>query len=318
MKNYLSNMKRNIILAPYTSFHIGGPAKYFLRARSENEIEEAFSWAKKKGIEVFILGGGTNLLISDKGVKGLVIKMDNTFLQFEKDRAVSGAGISLQKLIDQSIRRGLSGLETLSGIGGTLGGAVRGNAGAFGQNIGERVISVKAIINGDIKKFSRNKCIFQYRGSIFKKTKAIILSVHLQFIAGDPKKLRQKADEIIQTRNSRYNVNWQCAGCVFKNVDLRETKVDRKKIIKALDTEEKEYDTVTKYGKLPVSFITDKLGLKGKKIGGAKIAEEHGAFILNNGGAKAEDVIMLMSLIKQKVRDELAIELEPEIELVGF
>ncbi len=312
------DFRENVSLAPYTSFNIGGPARYFAEVNTDKEIANALDGAQQMNIPYFILGGGTNLLISDKGFEGLVIRINNSYASFNGVHAKCGAGISLQKFVDQSAAFGLAGLESMAGIGGTVGGAIRGNAGAFGQSI-ERVIKkVYAIVSGEIKEFSNNECTFQYRDSIFKREKIIITSAEFEFTKGDAKELQARVKEIISIRNTRYNEDWQCAGCVFKNVDLQTVKVDEKKVIKALDITEEEYREATKHKKLPVSFIVDKLGLKGKKMRGAQIAQEHGAFIINVGGAKAEDVVMLMSYVKTKVRNLLGIHLEPEIELVGF
>lgn len=311
-------MKENILLAPYTSFGIGGAAKYFLEAKSEKEIKDGLAWAKRNNIQVFVLGGGTNILVSDNGFDGVVIKLENSLLQFSGSQAFCGAGVLLEQLVRKCIERGLGGVEYLSGIGGTVGGAVRGNAGAFGQTIGEAVKEVKAFLNGEIKSFSHEDSAFQYRQSIFKEIPSVISSITFEFHPAKKEELKKKSQEVIAKRNSRYNIHWQCAGCIFKNIDLREITIDKERVLKALDITEKEYSEVTKFQKLPVSFIVDKLGLKGKKIGGAKIAEEHGAFIINAGGAKAEDIVALMSLIKLKVRNALGIQLEEEVQLVGF
>lgn len=311
-------MKKNISLAPYTSFRIGGPARYFFAAKTDEDVGRALSLARSEHVPIFILGGGTNILVSDKGFSGLVIQLQNEYIRFEGNVVSTGSGTSLQKLIDSAIGHSLAGIESLSGIGGTVGGAVRGNAGAFGQTIGERVQSVNAFHDSEIRPYTREECQFRYRESIFKKNHSVILSAAFMLFPGKREELRAMADEIIQKRQERYNSQWQCAGCVFKNIDLGEIQVDKKRMLRALDITEKEYDEATKYGKLPVSFITDRLGLKGKGVGGAKIAEEHGAFIINTGGATAEDVVMLMAIVKTKVRNLLGIQLEAEIELVGF
>ena len=318
LKKILPQVREQVVLAPFTSFGIGGPARYFLVAKTATDVIAGIEAAKQSHHQFFLLGGGTNLLVSDQGFPGLVIKMELDQLAFDHARASVGSGVLLQTLIDQGIERGLAGLELMSGVGGTVGGAVRGNAGAFGQTIGGCIITVSAYVAGRTQVFTRAECQFRYRHSIFKTAQAVVLSAELELLPGDRAALRKQADVIIQTRQARYNVNWQCAGCVFKNIDLKSTPVNQSKIMKQLDVSEAEYRKVTQYGKLPVSFITDRLGLKGQQIGGAKIADEHGAFILNIGQATAEDVIMLMSIIKTKVRNILGIQLEPEIELVGF
>jgi len=312
------DFRENVSLARYTSFNIGGPAKYFVEVKTDQEIARALDGAQQMKIPYFILGGGTNLLISDKGFEGLVIRISNGYSSFDGVSGKCGAGISLQKFVDDSASRGFSGLESMAGIGGTVGGAIRGNAGAFGQSIEGVIKKVYAIVGGAIKEFSHDECEFKYRDSVFKREKIIITSAEFEFKEGDAKHLQARVQEIISIRNTRYNEDWQCAGCVFKNVDLQTVKVDEKKVIKALDITEEEYREATKHKKLPVSFIVDKLGLKGKKMGGAQIAQEHGAFIINIGGAKAEDVVMLMLYIKTKARNLLGIQLEPEIELIGF
>lgn len=314
----LPGVQEKVSLKPYTSYKIGGPAQYFYIARSDDEVVAAVQTAMKLGIPYFLLGGGTNILISDQGFQGLVIKIENQHLEFHHEKVVSGAGTLLPDLVQKAIDHGLGGLESLAGIGGTVGGAVRGNAGAFGQTIGDRVEWVSVLRDEKKEKFSQEQCQFRYRESIFKRLPLVILSVGFGLTPSKREHLQQRADEVRKLRSMRYQEDWQSAGCVFKNIDLQATPIDKNRILKGLDITEEEYQEVTKHNKLPVSFIIDKLGLKGKRIGDAQIAYEHGAFILNIGNATADQVVQLISLIKMVVRDRLGIQLEEEIQYVGF
>ncbi|MBI2041678.1 MAG: UDP-N-acetylmuramate dehydrogenase [Candidatus Nealsonbacteria bacterium] len=289
-------IQKNVLLKEYTTFKIGGPAKYFCAVENKEDLIRAVSFAKKEKIPLFILGGGSNLLVSDEGFKGLVIKIENCKLKIVNSRVIAGAGVSLAKLVSITSNAGLSGMEWASGIpGATVGGAIRGNAGAFGaemKDITKTVIVLEIqnpkskIQNNNfkikIRNFNNKDCRFSYRSSIFKENPdLIIFSCELEMKRGD--KVKEKVKEILSYRKEKHPAE-PSAGSIFKNLEN----------IRARD-------------------LIEKAGLKGRTIGGAQISEHHANFIVNLGGAKSKDVLDLIDLAKKEVKNKFGIEIEEEI-----
>ena len=305
------NIQKDIPLAPLTTFKIGGPAKYFVEVSNEDELIEALNFAKENNLEIFVLGGGSNILVSDEGFDGLVIKIQDIRYKIQKDKIEVSAGASLSSVVNLVMQNSLSGLEWAAGIPGTVGGAIRGNAGAYGGEMADNIESVKAIkIQNKIKNYRNDECNFSYRNSLFKENKNIIvISAILKLKKGNKSEIEEKVKEIIKKRGGK-TPKEKSSGSFFKN-----PKVDNQELIASFekDTGQKAID-----GKIPAGWLIDEVGLRGKKIGGAAVSEKHANFVVNVGGATAEDVIMLSSLIKMKVRDELGVQLKEEIQYVGF
>ena len=294
-------------------FKIGGKAKYFLVAKNKNQILNGILWAKKRKIPFFILGGGSNVLFSDKGYEGLVIKLQNTKYEIRNTKIVAESGVPLQKLVIESAKKGLSGLENLAGIPGTLGGAIYGNAGVFGREIGDLVEEVEVLdVRGpklEVKRLQNKDCKFGYRESIFKRKKNwVILGATLKLKKGKKKEIEEKIKKILKLRKERQPLEFPSAGSVFKNVPIKNVS---KKI-------REKFKEKIKNGFLPAGALIEAVGLKGYQIGGAKISEKHANFIVNTGNAKASDVLKLIETIKEKVKKKFKVQLEEEIELVGF
>jgi len=306
------NIQKNIPLASYTTFKIGGPAKFFAEVKNENEIIEALKYAKKNNLKHFILAGGSNVLISDKGFDGLVINIQHTTYNIQHEKIEAGAGVLLSEIVSESARAGLSGLEWAAGIPGTVGGAIRGNAGAFGSCMADAVEYVKVLDIDSLRTeiYSLKKCEFGYRASIFKeKQNIIILSVKLKLKKDDAEKIQQRIEGIIIKRNKK-QPRFPSAGSFFKNPIIKD-----KKIIKKFES---NTGLKMKDNKIPAGWLIEEAGFRGKKIGGAQVSKEHGNLIINTGDATAEDVIMLASIIKQKVRSVFNIQLMEEVQLIGF
>jgi UDP-N-acetylmuramate dehydrogenase len=305
-------IRENVILAPYTTFKIGGPARFFVEAESENEILEALEFAREKNLPVFILGGGSNVLVNDKGFDGLVIKILNTQYSILNTGIECGAGVLLSKIVNESAKAGLSGLEWAAGIPGTIAGAVRGNAGAFGGTMADVVESVKALNIEDlgVKVYDSGKCKFGYRDSIFKQDSSLmILSVTLKLKKGDQKESEKIIKEILVKRKKN-QPEFPSPGSFFKNPIVKDKKLIREFEI---DTGKKIKDN-----KIPAGYLIDRAGLRGKKVGGAMISKEHANFIVNIGKATADNVITLVAMAKTRVRNKYGIQLEEEIRYVGF
>ena len=287
---YLNNVKKNVFLAPYTTFKIGGPAKYFYEAKSNKDLIAAITMAKKENLPFFVLGGGSNILVLDKGFDGLVIKVKSQKSKVKNNKIYVDGGVLLSKIVEESTKRGLSGLEWAAGIYGTIGGAIRGNAGAFGCSMAEitKTVEVLEIKNKRLKiKNLKNKdCKFGYRDSIFKHNKnLIILSVELELKKGDKEKSQQLIKEYLKQRKEKQPLEYPSAGSIFKNP--------------------RQYSA---------GYLIEQCGLKGAKINGAMVSKKHANFIVNIGGAKAKDVVKLINLCKQKVKEKFKIKLEEEIE----
>jgi len=280
-------IEKNINLAPLTTFKIGGPAKYFCQVRTEKELIQAIKWAKKKKTPYFVIGGGSNLLISDKGFKGLVIKLSMEQCQLIENKLLLGSALRLSQAVRFLVKNNLTGLEWAAGIPGTVGGAVRGNAGAFGQEISDCLLKAIVLRGSKIIELKNKEIRFTYRQSIFKKNKDIILSVVLKLKKGE----RRKNEKLIQNniqRRKKGQPSQPSAGCIFKNPKQKNA-----------------------------GALIDQCGLKGKQIRGAKVSEKHANFIINTGQAKARDVKNLIELIKKQVKDKFNIELKEEIEYLG-
>ncbi|MCD6471016.1 UDP-N-acetylmuramate dehydrogenase [bacterium] len=299
-------IKKNIILSSYTTFRIGGRAKYFFSAQNKKEIIQAVNWAKKKNLDFFILGGGSNILVSDSGFDGLVIRLDNKNYKVNGNIVSVEAGMPLNELVKISIDNNLSGLEWAVGIPGTIGGAICGNTGAFGHSISDFILSVEILKNKEIKILQKEDCSFSYRNSLFKNNRNIvILSAKFKLKKDNKKKSKEMLAKYLNQRKITQPVE-PSAGCIFKNPFCTDLSKINKKLAPIKDN------------RISAGWLIEECGLKGYKIGQAQISKKHANFIINCGQAKAEDVIILISLTKQKVRDRFNIQLEEEIKYVGF
>jgi UDP-N-acetylmuramate dehydrogenase len=287
-------------------------AKYFFTAKNEEEIKKAVSAAEELNLKYFILGGGSNILISDKGFNGLVVKLQSISYKLQGKTIYAEAGVSLGKLVEFSIENNLTGMEWAIGIPGTLGGAVRGNAGAFGKSMADIIQEVTAL-NKKLQVISYKLQVlkYDYRDSIFKRNKDIILSAILKLEVDNSEISRKKIQEYLQKRKSVQPLEYPSVGSVFKNILFSEISPEAFKKCPKIEQ-------FRQSGKIPAGWLIENAGLKGKKIRGVQISEKHSNFIINIGNASAEDVVILISLIKQKVRNKFSLQLMEEIEYVGF
>lgn len=290
LKKKLSALKENEALAPYTHFNIGGPARYFFVAQSNEDVIKAVRAGRDTEIPLFILGGGTNILVSDSGFPGLVIKMENTHIDVQGNRVRAEAGAKLQKLIRTTVQHRLSGMEHLIGIPGTVGGGIAGNVGTPEEWIDEVIREVSYLDHAsDLKTIPARDCNFSYRSSRFKYSEEdIILEGVFQLEPADATAIQKNISDYLSKR-AHQPVQKPCAGSTFKNPPGHKAWK-----------------------------LIDQAGLRGKAIGGAKVSEDHANFIINTGNATAEDVVILISFIKQQVRDNLGVQLNEEIRYIGF
>lgn len=314
IKKILPELRENVLLKDYTTFKIGGPAKYFFVAREKDDLIRAIETAKKFKLPVFILGGGSNLLISDKGFKGLVIKLQVTGCNTQGDKIFVFAGMSLTGLADFAAQNGFKGFEWSAGIPGTVGGAIFGNAQAFGDKISDLVESVEVLDTKTlkIKKLSKKQCRFSLKNSVFKKNKnLVIISIVFYTQKDDKEKIKEKTKELLDYRKSHHPISFPSAGSTFVNPEV---KIKNKKLLEKFP----ELIEANKIGVIRSGYLIEKVGLKGKKIGGAQISEQHANFIINLGNAKAKDVTALIGLAQKKVKEVFGVSLEEEVQFVGF
>lgn len=304
------SLKKNISLSKYTTFKIGGQAKYLFEAETEGDLIKAIKFAKQSKLPIFVLGGGSNILATDKGYKGVIIKIKNHKLNIKNNIVSVDAGVLLDKAVRASAEKSLESLIWASGIPGTVGAGIYGNVGAFGSTMADAVKSVRVLDmnNFKIKTLSKKDCKFSNKGSIFKKNKnLIIISAVLELKKGSVLDIKSEMKRFLVYRKANHPLSFPSAGCVFKNYDK---KITDKNLLRKYP----ELNEFNKGSRIPTSYLIDKSGLKGKIIGRAQISEKHANFIINLGGAKSEDVIKLIKLAKQKVKSKFGIVLEEEIQ----
>lgn len=336
-ESFKNKLRKNEVMASHTTFKIGGPAKYFLEVESSEELVEAVKIAKSENLEYALIGGGSNLLVSDSGFKGLVIKMKNDKCQVINDKLVAGAGSSLKRLLNLAGENELSGLEWVAGVPGTVGGAVVMNAGCFGGEMKDVVVKVKYLDshacgsdNGDtqilsnkdpnnsnnwIKELSNKQCQFSYRESVFQKhPEWIVLEAELKLEKGKKEEIKNKTQEYL-ARRSKNIPSEPSAGSIFKKHEIKPEEKLQDRLVKTL---EKEHPEFLQGNYIPAGWLIEEAGLKGRVIGKARVSLKHANFIINLGGATAENVMILIAIIKEKIRNEFGIQLQEEVQYLGF
>lgn len=313
LKNiFQDRLKENEPLSKHTNFRIGGPARWFVEAKGADEIVRAIQLAEQNEIKWLVMGGGSNTLANDSGFDGLVIQLAMRDYKINGSTVVAEAGMPTSALARVTAEAGLAGFEWAVTLPGTIGGAVRGNAGCFGREMKDVVKEVLTLRDGKPIVLSVGELAFDYRESFFKHSKDIILSVTMELSPGDAGVLKVRMDEQIAKRKAAQPFYGGSAGCIFKNYEIKDQELDRLKQEADIPPE------MLAKKQISTGWLIEQMNLKGKQIGGAKISEEHGNFIVNLGAAKADDVIQLISLIKMNARDRFGIQLEEEVEYFGF
>jgi UDP-N-acetylmuramate dehydrogenase len=309
LKNIFPAIRKDVSLHNYCTFRIGGIADYFLEVDSSYELEKVILFCNENDINIYIVGAGSNLLISNAGFRSLVIIYrrkfgnakisENNFESIGEDmfKVKLDASFLLADVISQFLNFGFSGLEWAAGIPGTLGGAINGNAGAFGSSISDNIyeIDVLKLKKDEVKKIvmKKNDCDFVYRSSIFKvSSNYTILSGTFILKKKDKESMRNEVDNILKKRIGKYPIGFS-AGSVFKNY---EGEIDKK-----LFKKYPELQNYSEKGIIPAGYLIEKCNLKGTKIGDAQISPDHANFIINLGKAKSDSVLKLIVLIKKTV-----------------
>lgn len=277
----------------HTSFKIGGNADFFVSVKTIEELKQALLYAKQKHILTTIIGNGTNILVSDSGIRGIVIKIDiQKFDLKEENEYIEisvGSGNKMMALATQLKNQEISGFEQLSGIPGTIGGAIYMNAGAYGKEMKDIVISTRCMnMKGEIIELSNEEQKFEYRSSVFNTKEYIILEAKLKLKKGKKEDIELQMNEYLNQRKEKQPLEYPSAGSTFK----RQEGIITAKLI-------------------------DECGLKGYKIGGAMVSEKHAGFIVNTGDATAKDVLELIKYVKDEVYKKYGVKIEEEVKIVG-
>lgn len=308
LRQRFPSLERDAPLAKYSTYRVGGPARFVLLAASVAEVVDALTIARRHRLPWAILGGGSNVLIADAGFPGLVIVMRLAQLTFAGEIVSAEAGVKLSALLVLAATHGRGGLEFLAGIPGTVGGAVYGNAGSRSLAIGDRVSDVTVLDPaGTVQRLFPGDCVFSYRTSRFKSSKEVILSTTLRLPAGNPEALQSAIAAKVRWKNAHQPTHDQSAGCVFQNVPVTDPAT--------IPTDLREFVTD---GQLSAWRVVAAAGLQGKQMGNAQISPVHANFIVNLEQATAADILMLISYIKQQVRDRFGIQLREEVQRLGF
>ena len=290
--------RTGVPLAPFTTFKVGGPAESFLETKMSDEIVDALRIAHANGERVTLLGGGSNVLIGDAGVRGLVIRTRGGLIErIDDDRVRADAATTINGLVRWTVQRGIAGLEAWAGTPGTVGGAIFGNAHFGGRLIGDLVESVRlAAPDGETRDLSRDEMEFGYDRSRLQKTGEVLLSAAFHVSTGDPSALRAVARESLAYRKKTQPLDTPSAGCIFQNPNRSEVPAD-----------------------IPASAgaLVDRAGLKGTARGDARVSTTHGNFIVNEGHASAAEIRALIDLCRTRVNERFGVALQEEIVYLG-
>jgi UDP-N-acetylmuramate dehydrogenase len=297
----------NIPLSQLTRFAIGGPARIVADASSEAALVAALNAVGD--VPHALIGGGTNLVADDRGFPGVVLRYTAKSIEIDGPVVKVAAGAVLQDLVNATIAAGLEGLHTMTGIPGWVGGAIYGNAGAYGHSIHEFVESVRFSDGSVVREIGNATCEFHYRESVFKRHKDwIVLEAMLRLPARDPAALRNTAEEILKIRNEKYPPTMRCAGSIFKNLILAELPESVRAQVP---------ERVIREGKVPSAYFLELAGAKGMVLGGVRVADYHANLIYNAGGGNAQEVRELIAILKQRVKDRCGLMLEEEVQYLG-
>jgi len=285
-------IQSNVSLKDYSTFKIGGRVKYFFEANTKRDLVSVVALSKKLNIPFFVIGGGSKLLISDDGFYGLVVRANNSNFKINGNNIEADAGFLMGRLIQIALKQGLTGIEWLAGIPGTIGGAISGNAGAFGGSVQDVIDSVNVINleTGKEEILNNDECLFSYRSSLFKKNhNLVILSCVINLKKGNKEEIKKKMNEYFVHRRNFHPLQFPSVGCIFKNPILNGKE-------------------------LPAWKVIVDCGLSGKRIGNVEVSEKHSNFIVNLGGGSSQDVKELIKVIKDTVKEKIGVEMKEEVQ----
>ncbi|MBU36741.1 MAG: UDP-N-acetylenolpyruvoylglucosamine reductase [Candidatus Marinimicrobia bacterium] len=286
------SLLENEPMAKHTSYGIGGPAWAYITPNDKFDLQNILHFASAENIQVYFVGSGSNLLVADEGIDGIVITLGKSFthLEINGSHIYAETGVMLGRMVKECIKRNLSGLESMIGVPGTLGGALIMNAGAFGGEISNCLEKVEVMtLAGELKKYSANEIDFSYRHSTFREDE-IIIGAYFELEEIDADEIQEKRNSASKGRKANQPLRFRSAGSVFKN---------------------------PKPG-LAAGYLIDQAGLKGTRSGDAEISEKHANFFINHGTAKASDIAKLIRIARKEVKEQFDVMLELEIKTLGF
>ena len=302
-------LQKNVQLSRYTRFGIGGPADLFAETSSPGAFAEATAVCRRIALPVYVLGDGSNVIVSDEGFRGLILRFVAKSLGRDGDRIVADSGAPLESLVNFAVDSGLQGLETLARIPGSVGAAVFGNAGAYGHSISERVEEVDYFDGESVLTFHNAACEFEYRGSIFKRHRDwLIFRTRFALDPADSETLRKKAQEITTIRDEKFPPTMRCAGSIFKNLHVKDLPAEVAAEVP---------DRVIRAGKVASAYFLEQVGAKGMRRGGIEIASYHANLIYNAGNGTAAELREIIDELKDRIRERYGFDVEEEVQYVG-
>lgn len=310
-QQFNGRLQTDVPVKNYTTLEIGGPAAGFIEIENTEELISIIKAANNSGLPYLVIGEGSNLLVSDEPLDLVIIKNHSRGIRLDDKLVIAQSGSTLQSLVDFTVQHGLSGMQKLTGIPGTLGGAIFGNAGAYGQTVSDFLEEVTCFDPKSSEKLTLNKneCSFSYRDSGFKRTCRIILEARFCLPPGNPDDLKTKSGEILKLRLDKYRPGIKCPGSFFKNIFASEltaealAKIPPEKIV---------------YGKIPSGYLLEAVGARGMRRGNIEVAPFHGNVIMNLGGGTARDFWRVAREVFDRVRLKFNLELEPEVQMINL
>lgn len=334
-------IKENEPLAGHTIYKIGGPARFFAEVKNRAELEEALQFAIRKGLAppapplnshpdnagrspganfnagFFIMGAGSNILISDRGFDGMVIRLTGGEIRIEGEQMIVSAGVMMARAAAEAAAAGLAGFAWAIGVPGSIGGSVRGNAGCFGYEMRDAVESVDVFDALQITdyKLQTAECAFAYRHSIFKQhPEWAILSATLKLRKGETAAIQREIRAMSVERAAKQDIGSKSCGCIFKNPPWPDGAEAKEKILAQFP----ELAVFAARPEIPAAFLIDRAGLKGKRAGHIIVSDKHANFFINEGGGTAEDARSLIAVAQKSVQEKYGISLREEIQYIGF
>jgi UDP-N-acetylmuramate dehydrogenase len=294
--SYGGPVERHVLLSAFTTFRTGGEADLFVEVMTTEELTRVIALVHETAIPYFVLGDGSNLLVSDEGYRGVIIRNRITGLTVQGNTVTAGAGEPLDGLVDFATDHSLAGLEFAAGIWGTVGGAVYGNAGAFGSQIGSRLVRAEIVDGtGSVRVETHDYFQFAYRWSRLKETGEIVATAEFGLDPGENRVIAKRAEDIRRLRREKHPDRPCSAGCFFKNIE----------------------DPRQPGGKLPAGKLLEEAGAKSLHVGDAAVFEKHANIIINSGRATSKEIRQLADILKKRVKDRFGVELEEEVICLG-
>ncbi|MHB1133350.1 MAG: UDP-N-acetylmuramate dehydrogenase [Chloroflexota bacterium] len=302
-------LQHDVPMSEHTTLGIGGPSRTLARASSAEELMGLMRLATEGDVPFLVIGGGSNLLVADQGVDRLVLKNEDAGISVDGDLLRVRSGTVLQDLVDYTLAQGYSGMQRITGIPGTVGGAVYGNAGAYGQNISDFLVEVDCFDGRERHTLDKGACRFAYRHSIFKENRCAVLESRFRLDRADPALVTAESHGVLSQRLVKYPVGLKCPGSFFKNVLAATLPPETLALIPS---------ERIMYGKIPAGYLLQEVGVRGLHRGGIQVSPTNANLFMNVGGGTAADLYSLATECAGRVRDRFHIHLQPEVQFINL